>query len=658
MLNEGLDSLIYRMAAAIICLTCLLYSKTMRKRNRIRSRLFTMLVVIIFIDSLTDVFSYLVIKSPLSDWVKWVFTYMSEMVYYFTHFGMVPVFVFYIIMLCKVRYRYNSFQRNLIKIPIFVLELLLLTNPLTNLFFVVSGKFQYERGIALYAAYGIAIFYFCVAVYILIRFWNTIMGTKRVAMVYFLSLVMIGTIVQMIFPSIKCELLCEAIGLSGIMIMVEREDDRTDYPSKAFNRTAFGQDLRTYVKLQRSFSAFCVIIKNFDMYKKIYGVRIIDKLMESITYFLMDDEEEASVYHTSFEVFFVLYPDKTPEQIKEITEKIEKRFEESWKIENEDVILDITLVVAQFPEQFKSVDDIFLLESAPLQCSDKKVFSGSDLDFILRRIEVEKAIGRGISDNSFSVYYQPVYQADILWIKQAQVSLRLTDRFLGEISSKEFMEVAETSGFIEELQLRTIESVCRFMSNGIDRSDMQIDFLLIPIMSASLIKKELFVKIREYVQHFNINPSLLAFVIKENYYFYARETLEYLSKEILNMNVRFYVSNYEAGFLGLNTLTGFDFEGVILDIHSIFEKENSENADIVLANRTNMIRQLGKKIIISGIDNKEYYDKIKNVEADYVWGEFFSCSVSKNELQNKFWHGEHLVVNDDKVIRLNEEESI
>ena len=658
MLNEGLDSLIYRMAAAIICLTCLFYSKTMRKRNRIRSRLFTMLVVIIFIDSLTDVFSYIVIKLPLSDWVKWVFTYMSEMVYYFTHVGMVPVFVFYIIMLCKVRYRYNSFQRNLIKIPVFALELLLLTNPLTNLFFVVSGKFQYERGIAIYAAYGISIFYFCLAVYILIRFWNAIMGTKRVAMVYFLSLVMIGTIVQMIFPSIKCELLCEAIGLSGIMIMVEKDDDRTDYASKAFNRTAFVQDLRTYVKLQRSFSAFCVIIKNFDMYKKIYGVRIIDKLMESVTHFLMDDEEEASVYHTSFEVFFVLYPDKTPEQIKKITEKIEKRFEESWIIENEDVVLDITLVVAQFPEQFKSVDDIFLLESAPLQCSDKKVFSGSDLDFILRRIEVEKAIGRGISDHSFSVYYQPVYRADILWIKQAQVSLRLTDRVLGEISSKEFMEVAETSGFIEELQLRTIESVCRFMSNGIDRSDMQIDFLLIPIMSASLIKKELFVKIREYVQHFNINPSLLAFVIKENYYFYARETLEYLSKEILNMNVRFYVSNYEAGFLGLNTLTGFDFEGVILDIHSIFEKENSENADIVLANRTNMIRQLGKKIIISGIDNKEYYDKIKNVEADYVWGEFFSHPVSKNELQNKFWHGEHLVVNDDKVIRLNEEESI
>ena len=71
-----------------------------------------------------------------------------------------------------------------------------------------------------------------------------------------------------------------------------------------------------------------------------------------------------------------------------------------------------------------------------------------------------------------------------------------------------------------------------------------------------------------------------------------------------------------------------------------------------------MIRQLGKKIIISGIDNKEYYDKIKNVEADYVWGEFFSRPVSKNELQNKFWHGEHLVIDDDKVIRLNEEESI
>ena len=69
-----------------------------------------------------------------------------------------------------------------------------------------------------------------------------------------------------------------------------------------------------------------------------------------------------------------------------------------------------------------------------------------------------------------------------------------------------------------------------------------------------------------------------------------------------------------------------------------------------------MIRQLEKKIIISGIDNGYYYGKIKGVQADYIEGAFLSKEVTRNELQNKFWHGEHLIIYEDKVERVSEED--
>ena len=42
---------------------------------------------------------------------------------------------------------------------------------------------------------------------------------------------------------------------------------------------------------------------------------------------------------------------------------------------------------------------------------------------------------------------------------------------------------------------------------------------------------------------------------------------------------------------------------------------------------------------------------------DFAEGVFLSPTITKNELQNKFWHGEYLVVTGDGVERLEEDET-
>ncbi|MBQ3796476.1 MAG: EAL domain-containing protein [Butyrivibrio sp.] len=647
-----IDSMTYRFAAAIICITCLFYSTMMRKRYRVRSRLFTMLVVITLVDSLTDVVSYFVVQSNLSDTFKWVVSYLCEVVYYFTHLGMMPILLFYIIVICGVKYKYQNYKKYFLRVPIYLLEILLLTNPFTQLFFTVEGEFDYARGWGTYIAYAISVYYLGLTLALIIKYWYTINGTKKMALFYFLSLGIGATIIQMIRPEIKCELLGEAIGLSGIMIMIEKDDDRTDVSSKAYNRMAFVQDMKSLFNLDRSFKVVCVKMENLEMYRKFYGSEVIDNALRQMTSFFMDDGDETDAYRTAYNTFFVLNTEKVGWDIKDAAKRIVKRFEKGWYINGTEIKLDCSVIIASCPDQFKTLNDIFLLESENFSESSNKIYEGKDLDFLIRKIEVEKAIGRGLSDKSFSVCYCPVYEKENYSIKLAEVRLRLHDRELGDLAPEEFMEVAENSGFIEELQILTIESVCRFLSSGVDKSDMQIDYVLVPVMSASLIKKELIGKIKDYIDHFKIDPSLIALVIKESYVIYAKDVFDSINQAVGKLGIRLYVSDYQAGFLGINTISSLDFEGVILDMKSFFGTINAESGDIVLANRTHMIKQLENKIILSGIDSYMYYEKIKDVNVDYVEGNFFSGEVSKNELQNKFWHGEHLIIHPDNVERV------
>ena len=107
--------------------------------------------------------------------------------------------------------------------------------------------------------------------------------------------------------------------------------------------------------------------------------------------------------------------------------------------------------------------------------NDKKVLKGDDLGFLIRRMEVEKAIGRGITEKGFKVTYRPLYSSDNMRIKAAEAVLKLIDSELGEVMPEEFLSIAADVGFIEELQYRMVDSVCQFVKEGIDKENLYLN---------------------------------------------------------------------------------------------------------------------------------------------------------------------------------------
>lgn len=203
--------------------------------------------------------------------------------------------------------------------------------------------------------------------------------------------------------------------------------------------------------------------------------------------------------------------------------------------------------------------------------------------------------------------------------------------------------------------MQTIESVCKFLNSGVDTSDMQLDFVVIPVMSIKTANEGLVKKVKEYLGHYKLPSSLFAFEVSESIDFYGHDSFDSMIDGFDKMGIKLFINDYEAAFLGLNPSTSYKFGGAKINVGDIFEKGVADSSDIVLSNRTNMIRQLEKTIIIDGIDNYEYYSKLKDVSADYLGGNLLSVPISKNELQNKFWHGEQLIISDTKVERVEED---
>ncbi|MDC7293857.1 MULTISPECIES: EAL domain-containing protein [unclassified Butyrivibrio] len=655
--TSGYGSLAFRIAAAIISLTCVFYTLLMRNKRSARSNLFVTLLLLTFIDSITGIISYLTQNSELAFNAKFVICYGCKLVYFVTHFAFIPTFLFYIILVCGVMYKLKFLQRVIIVFPIIVLEILLLLNPFISFMFVHEGNLVFVRRPGIYVVYAVAVVYAAFSFYLLMRYWKNIGTVKRVAMSYFSLLVVTGTAIQMLNPQIVCELLADSIGLMGIMIMIEKDDDKVDSVSGTYNRNAFLYDLNNFFSLKREFVAICVRISDADSYRKIVGFENFQNIIREIGVFLVGIDDKYDVYRAEDSCFYILCPDISDAEVESMTWLINNRFNEGFDVGEGATMIKARILAAKTPGQFNSVDDIFLLAEADIESADKSVFIGSDLDFLVRKIEIEKAIGRGISEKNFKVLYQPMYNAKTGKITSAEALLTLNDSVLGAIAPEEFMAVADKTGFIEELEVRMIEAVFRFLGTGVDRSDMRIEFVLIHFMSIKTISKSVADAIKDNMERFKIDPSLIAFEINEHDAHMGIDSLEYIMDVFKKLGIRLFLGNYTSGYMDYRTGYNKGFDGMIIHVRNIMEGTGYENGKILINTRVSLLNQFNSKVIISRIDNKEQYDIVKDLSAHCLSGNYISPSMTRNELQLRFWHGERVEFSEDGVKHFEEDEN-
>ena len=654
--TSGFSSLTFRIAAGIISLTCIFYTLLMRNKKRARGNLFATLLVLTFIDSITGIISYATIHSDMAFGIKLFICYTCKLIYFATHFAFIPIFLFYIVMVCGVMYKLKAMQKTIIVFPIALLEVLLLLNPFLGFLFVHTGELQFERRPGIYVAYLIAGLYVSFCMYLLIRYWKNIGTVKRVAMTYFSLLAILGTVIQMLYPTIVCELLADSIGLMGIMIMIEKDDDKVDAVSGAYNRNAFLYDLNNLFSLKREFVAICVRISNADSYRKIMGFDNFQKIIHEVGDFLVGVDTKYDVYRAEDSCFYILCPDIGDNELEGIVWYVNERFNTGFDVGEGAAMIKAIILAAKCPGQFTSVDDIFLLAEADIESGDKSVFMGSDLDFLVRQIEVEKAIGRGINEKNFKVLYQPMYDPKTGNIISAEALLTLNDSVLGNIEPDEFMAVADKSGFIEELEVRMIEAVFRFLGTGVDRSDMRIEFVLIHFMSIKTLKRAVADSIKDYLERFKIDPSLIAFEISEHDAYTGIDSLEYIMDVFAKLGIRLFLGNYTSGYMDYRAGYKDGFNGMIINVRNIMEGTGYENGKILINTRVNLLNQFGKKVIISKIDSKEHYDIVKDLPSDCISGNYLSSIMTRNELQLRFWHGERIEITGDEVKHFEEDE--
>ena len=619
-----------------ILLVTLIQHRTYKKQNRI----FCVTVMLIMFNALTSVGVLLGSPYYLRSYAVAVMVRLMHFMYFITHPLLGAAFFNYVIVCSGVAARIddsvNSFKKKMYQLPVFFILAMGLTNPLTHFVYSVDNNGLVIRGKGEMIMYALSFAYFVMVLWTILRNWKFISGNKKWTVILFLMVTLTGILLQLMIPKIRSELFAEMMGLIGMMMLVENEDDRMDLSTGVYNRAALMADLKTSLSLLDSFNAICVRITNADTLQRLIGTTDRDLLIELVSDYLKEIHPRQYIYRTTPDSFMLIHIGTTT-QTEIMGSEIYERLLEKFEYQDANILLQGVVMCADVTSVFERRDDLMLMCDGPLPPREKDhVLKGNELGYLVRRAEVESALHRGLAEHRFEVYYQPVYRTKGMSIYSAEALLRLKDSKLGNITPDEFIPIAEQNGLIDSLGDYVLEEVCLFLSSGIP-TEMGLDCIEINLSVLQCLQPGFVERVRDIVRKYDVVPRFINFEVTESAAASDYAMLDTVLSDLKASGFLLALDDYGVGYSNVRSVFSIDFDVVKIDKSILWEVGNINAPEkgkgrVILENTVRMIREMDVKILVEGVETQEQLSLLESLEVDYLQGYYFSRPVSKNEL--------------------------
>lgn len=625
---------LYRMEMYVIALllifTNLLYTFVQNRTDKPQNKFFISVNCIVLINIITSIAEEYAQTQIMISNRAFIVKNIMNYLYFITHAMLCPLFAMYVIYAVGKKQKQVWYRNLLFGALLLITEIITCSNPLTNWVYTFDANRVFHRGWGVYAIYATAGFYYIYSAFTLLTAWNALTRIRRISMSYFFLVVMAGVIIQMLNSNIRSELLSEALGLLGVMVAVENEDDRIDIDTGFYNRKAMLTDINSHIINRRNLTVLNIKITNPELVQRVTGTTNMDILSDILADYLKSVIPRYQIYNANSASFVLMLTDRYTQNAEELAQKISRRFELPFEYNGAELLFNAVIIKADVPGELKTADDVLAMADQSLPKNNKKkILTGDDLDYLLRRVAVEEAISRGIAEHSFEVYYQPTYHIKGR-LHGAEALIRLHDSVIGNVFPDEFIPVAEQMGMIDVLDNFVFSEVCRFLLSGIP-DEFHMDCINVNLSVMHCMQPDFIEQINEIAEQFGIDKRNINFEITESIAANDYSLLSAIVNVLKSEGYQFSMDDYGTGYSNMESIFSLDFDVVKIDKSILWNAEKSEIGRIVLENTIHMVRQMHRKILVEGVETKEQIDLLTALGVDYLQGYFFSRPVPKDD---------------------------
>ncbi len=619
----------FYICSALLCISCLCYTLIQGRVTRRQNQVYILLLLTMLFCALSSIVfvffdgRYTAEAHFISDTARFVS--------YVFHDALSPMFAYYVLLVCGNAWRISRSSLILCATPFLLSEIVILMNPLTDWVYYYDDAFQYCRNWGAYMIYAVAFFYMLIGLFNLFRYWYAITDAKRYALVFFIALVAVGIFIQILWLDVQIELFMDALAALGLMLSIENEDNRLDMATGTYNRRALIFDLKNFIATNQVFQVIGLRMTDMPSVHRVMGAAAAEAFLRAVADYLRTILPPYCIYYANMSTYIILIHGDDERHATEIAAQILDRFDAQWTGDKLETRLNATVTRGALPKDFPTSDDVLFMADSPIPAKDgKKVLSGRDLSYLLRRLEVERALHRGLDGNLFEVYYQPILESPSLRIKSAEALLRLRDPVLGSVPPAEFIPIAERTGLIDALGDYVLEEVCMFLAAGIP-DELYLTGISVNLSTLQCVQPGFARRVKSIVSRFGVEPSKINFEITESVAPDDYDALDAVIRDLKSAGFTFAMGDYGVGYSNLQSVFALDFDMIKIDKNILWSAEKGNVGRAILDNSVRMIREMNRKILVEGVETEEQLRTLTRLSVDYLQGFYFSKPLPKED---------------------------
>ena len=634
--------------ASIFIMLLLLSSIIIKKLYVLKSsKIFIVLAIMSIFTCIFDILSVSFFNEPypLEDVYKNV-GFAFNNIYYFFRTSTVIVYCLYILQLTdSLKYLLKKPIILIIGlIPIFSCFVFETINPFTNIIFDVAvkdGRFYFTtEGFVSIFLYVIPSLYFAVSIFIIIKYKYYFNKAQIVSIISIIPLSILSFVFQFISKTtdfgkdtvILVELFATTLGMVLITSTIESAPELVDTNTGLISYTRLKKILVRAFSAKSLLNIVLIDITNFYKIKNKLNYEASRDYIKDLSLALNKKSKQYKA--DAYSIDEGLYAIVTEElfDIKKFAEEINNEINKVYRKEFKP---ETKICIVTLPQDFADNDSFikFIRNFHTRFSYNSQIISynelNNDISFIIKN-NIDVILDEAFVNHEFVVLYQPIYDLNNKSFTSCEALVRLNSKKYGFIEPSFFINYAELSGKILDIDLFVIEEAAKFISSD-EFSNLGLEYINVNLAISDCLDLVLYEKVLDIIKKYNISPKCLHFELVEGNDLVDHERIHSTIKEFKKIGINFSLDNYGTGYSNISHFSKAPINTVKLD-KALVDTSKNDGMDFVLANTINLIKSLGRKIVVEGIETKDNLDTFKKYNCDYIQGYYYSKPITKDEL--------------------------
>ena len=421
----------------------------------------------------------------------------------------------------------------------------------------------------------------------------------------------------------------------------------TDSLTGLYNRLNITDQIKSYIKNSKEKDMCAIVFLDLDNFKNVNDIfshekgDIILKSIAEVFKRISHRDNRIVASRIGGDEFIVLFKDiKFKNEVPAFCDEVLTKINNISSIDKDELNISASMGVSFFPASGKDIKTLF--KNSDMAMYHSKAMGKNQYSFFdyemgrqMQRKNLIEARLRTLINNkdfsSFSLVYQPQVEiSNKTKVQSAEALLRWNDVELGFVSPMEFIEIAESTGTIEDLGSWVLREACKYLKflekqlgikqnisvNISPKQFRMIDFLDTMI---NIVREE------------DVCPYQITMEITEQAFIDNMVDCIKILNELKDFGFKISLDDFGTGYSSLSYLSQLPIDVLKIDKSFVDNIESDIHSLDLIGGIFKLSTSINLNVIVEGVETDGQFNLLKDKGAKTIQGYYFSKPLSPED---------------------------